>query len=188
MGNQRLTHPQTKYDGCLIEALAKDPVQPEQQAAKNELASATIPTQSRSLHYVHPPPAYCLIFSAFLALADWPYYGGDAASTKFAPYEQIHPGNIDSSRIVWRWRLPALQMDREEEDEESGIGGGGEFKSTPLVVDGVLYTYWSDGEQARIFFGTVPDTLYSLDARTNEPDPAFGQEGRVAQAVNSNAV
>ncbi len=32
MGNQRLTHPQTKYDGCLIEALAKDPVRLEQQA------------------------------------------------------------------------------------------------------------------------------------------------------------
>ena len=82
----------------------------------------------------------CLVFFAFPALADWPYYGGDAASTKFAPYEQIHPGNIDSLRIVWRWRLPALQMGREEGDEESGIGGAGEFKSTPLVVDGVLYT------------------------------------------------
>ena len=32
MGNQRLTHPQTKYDGCLVEALAKDPVRLEQQA------------------------------------------------------------------------------------------------------------------------------------------------------------
>ena len=162
---------------------------------------------------------YCLIFFAFPALADWPYYGGDAGSTRFAPYEQIHPGNIDSLRIVWRWRLPALQMDREEEDEESGIGGGGEFKSTPLVVDGVLYTstplaqvaaldaasgrllwffqpqgrsgdntfdnlhrgvaYWSDGERARIFFGTAADTLYSLDARTGELDPAFGRGGRV---------
>ena len=32
MENQRLTHPQTKYDGCLTETLAKDPVRLEQQA------------------------------------------------------------------------------------------------------------------------------------------------------------
>ena len=39
----------------------------------------------------------CLsILIALPALADWPYYGGFAASTKFAPYDQIHAGNIDS--------------------------------------------------------------------------------------------
>jgi quinoprotein glucose dehydrogenase len=161
---------------------------------------------------------YCLLFFATPVLADWPYYGGDAASTKFAPYDQIHAGNIDSLRIVWRWRLPHAQTE-EAEEEDSGIGGSGLFKSTPIVVDGVLYTstpfaqvaaldaasgeqlwlfdpkawqngnnmsslhrgvaYWREGKQARVFVGTAADTLYSLDARTGKPDPAFGQQGRV---------
>ena len=73
------------------------------------------------------------------AAADWPYYGGDAASTKFAPYDGIHAGNADSLRIVWRWRLPNAEVS-EDEGSDDGIGGDGVFKSTPLVVDGVLYT------------------------------------------------
>ena len=159
---------------------------------------------------------YFLPLFAFPTLADWPHYGGDAASTRFAPYDQIHPGNIDSLRIVWRWRVSAGSVDQEENGDR---GMGSEFKSTPLVVDGVLYTstplssvvaldaatgqllwsfepkartatedfdslhkgvaYWSDGEHARIFFGTASDILYSLNASTGKLDPAFGQEGRV---------
>ncbi|NKB67395.1 MAG: PQQ-binding-like beta-propeller repeat protein [Candidatus Latescibacteria bacterium] len=164
----------------------------------------------------------CLLVISCIALpvgADWAYYGGDEASTKFAPYEQIDADNVDSLRIVWRWRLPEMQIEEDDEEEAGGMGGDGSFKSTPVVVDGVLYTstpyaqvtaldaitgeqlwffdpkawqtantfkdlhrgvaYWSDGDRARIFFGTAADSLYSLDARTGLPDPAFGQGGRV---------
>ncbi len=159
---------------------------------------------------------YFLPLFAFPTLADWPHYGGDAASTRFAPYDQIHPGNIDSLRIVWRWRVSAGPVGQEENGDR---GMGSEFKSTPLVVDGVLYTstplssvvaldaatgqllwsfepnartatedfdslhkgvaYWSDGEKARVYYGTPADTLYSLDAETGRPDLAFGCFGRV---------
>ncbi|MFT5089842.1 MAG: quinoprotein glucose dehydrogenase [Candidatus Latescibacterota bacterium] len=40
-------------------------------------------------------------------------------------------------------------------------------------------TYWSDGEVERIFFGTSTDRLYSIDARTGQPDPDFGLGGYV---------
>ena len=33
----------------------------------------------------------------------------------------------------------------------------------------------------RIIFGTSSSFLYSLDARTGEPDPDFGEDGRVAR-------
>ncbi len=34
--------------------------------------------------------------------------------------------------------------------------------------------YWSDGEEARILYGTGSKKLFSLDAKTGRPDPAFG--------------
>lgn len=43
--------------------------------------------------------------------------------------------------------------------------------------------YWSDGEAERILVGTSSASLISLDARTGEPDPAFGDSGRVDLAT-----
>jgi len=40
-------------------------------------------------------------------------------------------------------------------------------------------SYWSDGDVARIFLATSSAQLYSLDAATGLPDPAFGDSGRI---------
>ena len=169
----------------------------------------------RHLHGRHPllPAISTTLIASFLLLgagqvaADWPSWGGDAGSTKYAPYDQIHAGNLDSLRILWRYRLPTTED-----------GPNSEYKGTPIVVDGVLYTltpshfaiaidaatgqelwrfdaggrsaefaglnrglaYWrGEGGQTRILFGTNADTLYCLDAVTGRPDPAFGANGRV---------
>jgi quinoprotein glucose dehydrogenase len=159
----------------------------------------------------------CLLATS--VTADWTHWGGDAASTKFAPYDQIHAGNVDSLKILWRYRVPGGVAAQSDDDDDEGLSSAG-YKGTPIVVDGVLYTfaplgycvaldaatgrelwrfdaggreddstgqfnnrgvaYWTDGSgQARILFGTWADTLYSLDARTGLPDPAFGVNGRV---------
>jgi quinoprotein glucose dehydrogenase len=39
-------------------------------------------------------------------------------------------------------------------------------------------SYWSDGKQSRIF-SPYRQYLYSLDAKTGKPDPAFGDNGRI---------
>ena len=39
--------------------------------------------------------------------------------------------------------------------------------------------YWSDGQQERLLLGTADAYLISVDARTGEPDPAFGEGGKV---------
>ncbi len=39
--------------------------------------------------------------------------------------------------------------------------------------------YWSDGDDARIFWGTSEAYLIAVDARTGEPVPDFGDNGRV---------
>jgi len=37
--------------------------------------------------------------------------------------------------------------------------------------------FWSEGKKRRIFFGTLDARLFSIDAATGEPDPAFGEKG-----------
>ena len=39
--------------------------------------------------------------------------------------------------------------------------------------------YWSDGDDARVFWGTSEAYLIAVDARTGEPVPDFGDNGRV---------
>ena len=37
--------------------------------------------------------------------------------------------------------------------------------------------YWTDGKQERLLLGTADAYLISVDARTGQPDPAFGDRG-----------
>ena len=33
---------------------------------------------------------------------EWRYYGGDSGTTKYAPLNQIHAGNVKDLRIAWQ--------------------------------------------------------------------------------------
>lgn len=39
--------------------------------------------------------------------------------------------------------------------------------------------YWRDGRERRLFLGTLDGRLFSIDAATGQPDPAFGDGGMV---------
>ncbi|MEZ4414363.1 MAG: pyrroloquinoline quinone-dependent dehydrogenase [Gemmatimonadota bacterium] len=58
----------------------------------------------------------------------WPYYGGDAGSTKYVRINQIDASNVNRLEVAWRW-------------SSTELGGEPEVNSrvTPLMVDGVLY-------------------------------------------------
>ena len=65
----------------------------------------------------------------------WPYWGGTKAFNRYSPANQIHAGNVDELEIVWR--KPAV---------DSSITGAwpqlrvsGNYRATPIYVDGVLY-------------------------------------------------
>jgi len=65
---------------------------------------------------------------------EWPSYGGDDGSTKYAALDQIDAGNVDTLRVAWQWEssdTAVITANRE-------LGPAG-FKATPLMVDGVLY-------------------------------------------------
>ncbi len=60
---------------------------------------------------------------------EWRYWGGDAASTRYSPLDQIHAGNVAELEVAWRWK--AANYGPEPDNL---------LKATPLYVDGRLYT------------------------------------------------
>jgi quinoprotein glucose dehydrogenase len=59
----------------------------------------------------------------------WPTFGGDLGSTRYSALDQINASNFGSLEIAWRYSTANLGPTPEFR-----------FQSTPLVVDGVLYT------------------------------------------------
>jgi quinoprotein glucose dehydrogenase len=60
---------------------------------------------------------------------EWRTYGGDLRSTRYMPLDQITRENFNSLQVAWRLKTDFLGPNPEFN-----------FQSTPLVVNGVLYT------------------------------------------------
>src|SRR5208337_196922 len=60
---------------------------------------------------------------------EWPTYGGDLGSTRYAPLDQINAANFNQLEVAWRFKTDSL-------------GPRPEYKleGTPLMVKGVIYT------------------------------------------------
>lgn len=63
------------------------------------------------------------------ATAEWPTYGGDLGNTRYSPLAQIDASNFNRLEIAWRFKTDSLGPNREFN-----------FQSTPLMVDGVVYS------------------------------------------------
>jgi quinoprotein glucose dehydrogenase len=88
---------------------------------------------------------------------EWPAYGGDLGHTRYSPLDQINARNFDDLEIQWRFSVANM-----------GPAPEHNFQSTPLVVDGVLYTT-----------GGTRRAVTALDAETGEQLWVFGlNEGR----------
>src|ERR1700761_6471784 len=94
----------------------------------------------------------------------WPMYHGDYSGRRHVPYKQITPRNVGDLTMAW-----AFQTNQ-----------AAQIKSSPLLVEGVLYF-------------TVPDNVWAVDARSghmlwhyNRPSKGepIGQRG-VAMYKNS---
>ena len=183
-------------------------------------------------------------FEYTTAEGEWPSYGGDLHSSKYAPHDQIDGDNFSALEVAWRWKSvdefiaktvqagewwtksSVIFDDLNREDPGRWRGGlpprlAG-LKATPLMVDGILYmttalyqcaaidartgetlwvvnpksyetgtptmsifwshrgpAYWSDGSEARIYWGTGDAWLWAVDAKTGRPCEDFGEGGRV---------
>jgi len=70
---------------------------------------------------------------------DWVTYNGDLRGNRHTELDEITPANVSRLRPAWTFAVP----------------GGRPLRSTPLVVDGVMYV-------------GAPNEVYALDARTGK--------------------
>jgi glucose dehydrogenase len=59
----------------------------------------------------------------------WRYIGGDASHTRYLPLDQINAANFENLQVAWVWR-----------GDNFGPAVDFVFRSTPIYVDGILYT------------------------------------------------
>ena len=90
----------------------------------------------------------------------WPTYGGDPGSTKYSPLDQIDRETIDDLDVVWRWASPDNTLVTANRDSLPTFPAA--FKSTPVLVDGVLYIKTSMSQAAAIDAATG-ETLWVFD-------------------------
>ncbi|HXP09660.1 MAG TPA: acido-empty-quinoprotein group A [Acidobacteriaceae bacterium] len=76
----------------------------------------------------------------------WPTYNGDYSGRRFSPLTEIQISNVKHLSLAWMYRVKIAG------GAMRGVGDP-DIKSTPLMVNGVLYF-------------TIPDHVYALDART----------------------
>lgn len=92
---------------------------------------------------------------------DWPYYGGDPASTKSSPLTQVNLANVDQLEIAWRWPSP----DNAIRAANPRLAAPFLHEATPVAVDGVLYTSTSYSLAAAVD-GATGATLWTFDPGT----------------------
>jgi quinoprotein glucose dehydrogenase len=77
---------------------------------------------------------------------EWRVYGKDLASTRYSPLDQINASNFNKLEVAWRFKT-----------ENLGPRPEFKFESTPLMVNGVLYST-----------GGTRKAVVALDAATGE--------------------
>jgi quinoprotein glucose dehydrogenase len=128
---------------------------------------------------------------------DWPAYGGGPEQIRYSRLTEINRSNVRQLEVAWTYdsgetgglqtnpivvdgvlftttpRHKVVALDAASGTVrwkfDSGIEGRGPNRGV---------TYWSSGDQARIFTGQG-QFLYALDARTGTPIAGFGRDGRI---------
>jgi acido-empty-quinoprotein group A len=97
----------------------------------------------------------------------WPTYNGDYSGRRFSDLAQIDQSNVNQLKIEWMYRISGIGPQR-------GVGNP-TIKSTPLMVNGILYF-------------TIPDHVFALNARTGERLWQFDFEDHGGHLVGQRGV
>jgi glucose dehydrogenase len=102
--------------------------------------------------------------------AEWLSYGGDKGSTKYSPLDQINGTNVGRLRIARR--RPAVAMELLAQYPELRYSNA--FRSTPLMLGGVLYASNSIGLVEAFDPGTARPNGYRRCRRRRAKGPPKG--------------
>ena len=113
------------------------------------------------------------IAGAVSEASEWRYFGADRAFTRYSPLEQIGPENV--SKLTVLWRRPAVDAKLKATYPELRVSGN--FRSTPIFVDGVLYAPNGVGLLEAMHPGTG-STIWEQEPFAPTLDEAAGQSPR----------
>jgi len=92
----------------------------------------------------------------------WPTYHGDYSGRRYSTLSQINADNVKNLSLAWVYRVNtspagAIVIGEGPDTPPPGSSGFGlDIKSTPLLVNGILYL-------------TAPDHVWAVDARIGRP-------------------
>ncbi|MCG8413077.1 MAG: PQQ-binding-like beta-propeller repeat protein [Pseudomonadales bacterium] len=97
----------------------------------------------------------CLPLPAFTQqgapAGEWPSYGGDLGHTRYAALDQINASNFSELELAWTFKT-----------DNFGPSPEYRFQSTPLMVDGVLYTTAGSRRAVVALDATTGEILWSF--------------------------
>ena len=76
--------------------------------------------------------------------SEWRHHGGNHASDKYAPLDQIGAGNFADLEIAWRWQSADLNL------PEDLIYPTGDYRAVPLVIGDTMYVNTNHGQVAAL--------------------------------------
>jgi quinoprotein glucose dehydrogenase len=91
------------------------------------------------------------------APGDWITFGGDAGSTKYSSLDQITAENVGDLEIAWTWKTPDSNITK-----DNRLIRPGQFKATPLAINGVLYMSTPIGQVTAVD-GSTGETIWVND-------------------------
>src|SRR5580765_908494 len=97
----------------------------------------------------------------------WPTYNGDYSGRRFSELKQIDKATLAQLKVKWHYKITGIPP----------LRGSGPLiiKSTPLMVDGVLYF-------------TIPDHVFAVDARTGREKWRFDFEDHGGHVLGQRGV
>ena len=104
---------------------------------------------------------------------EWRYFGGDKAFTRYSPLDQITRDNVKNLQVVWR--RPAV--DDKLVQAFPGLRVSAYLRSTPIMIDGMLYTQDTHGFISAFDPGTGV-TIWQQEPFARTEEEANGQSTR----------
>ena len=85
------------------------------------------------------------------AAEEWTHWGGDATSSRYSPLDQINAENFGDLEVAWVWR-----------GDNFGRSVDNILRSTPIYVDGMLYTVAGERRTVVAIDPSTGETLWTF--------------------------